>query len=173
MSEVFNTVWSYVLPIGGGITIGAIIIFVGTIAIKSLISKAFKKLDIQAIEDRAVEKGVEKVKTYTFKHDIQPLVNSELEKVVEKVDGKLDEKLDKVDKRYSAVIDCLDKFAKYFDNSIGVSTETKAEFKASIQKAKLGDYTLENKAVEENIKEEVNTAQNGNNAVKKGVSVVR
>lgn len=171
--EVLNSIWNYVLPIGGGVTIGAVLIAIGSIVIKSVTEKVLKKVDIEKIETKAVEKGVEKVKAYTFKHNIQPLVNSELEKVVEVVDRKVDAKLDKVDKRYGDLILCIEKLANYFDNSIGVSEEKKAELKKAIENAKIDDISLETVAVEEIPSEILNTAQNGSNALKKGNTVVR
>lgn len=163
--EIFETIWGYVLPIGGGITIGSVIIAIGSIVIKTVVDKTMKKIDIEKIEEKAVEKGVEKVKTYTFKHNIQPVVKSELQKVVEVVDDKVETKLDQVDKKYDLLIECFEKFTAYFDNSIGVPEEKKKELKETLAKAKNGDYSVENFAIEETTIEKETTATSGNKAV--------
>ena len=163
MEEIMQTIWSYALPIGGGLTVGAIITAIAGIVIKAIIDKTFKKINIQDIEDKAVAKGVEKVKTYTFKHNIQPVVNSELEKIVEKVDARVDNKLDQVNAKYDNLITCFEKFTAYFDNSIGVPDVKKQELKEAIEKAKTADMSLVNTCVEEEVKEIEKPAQKGNN----------
>lgn len=167
--DIFNTIWGYVLPIGGGVTIGAILIGIGSIIIKSIVDKTFRKIDIQGIEDKAVEKGVEKIKTYTYKHSIQPLVESELEKVCEKVDNKIEKELEEVNANYKNIINCFEKFANYFDNSIGVPDTKKEELKQAIEKAKKGDLTVETVVIEEEVKETQKPSKKG----VKAVTVVR
>ena len=70
-----------------------------------------------------------------FKQSIAPLVKSELVKVVEVVDDKLNEKLDEVDKRYSEIVNILSKLSAYFDNSIAVSETAKQELREALADA--------------------------------------
>lgn len=46
MNEVLNQIWGYVLPIGGGVTLGALIIAILVPTIKGVINKAVSKVDI-------------------------------------------------------------------------------------------------------------------------------
>lgn len=81
MNGLLNQIWGYVLPIGGGVTLGALIIAILVPTIKGVINKAVSKVDIAKIEQAAVDKGLDKIKTVSFKQSIQPVVESELRKI--------------------------------------------------------------------------------------------
>ena len=133
--EILNTIWQYVLPIGGGVTLGALIIGILVPVVKGTVSKLIDRINVEKIEEKAVNAGVEKIKTMSFKQSIAPLVKSELVKVVEVVDDKLNEKLDEVDKRYSEIVNILAKLSAYFDNSIAVSETAKQELREALADA--------------------------------------
>lgn len=133
--EILNTIWQYVLPIGGGVTLGALIIGILVPVVKGTVSKLIERINVEKIEEKAVNAGVEKIKTMSFKQSIAPLVKSELVKVVEVVDDKLNEKLDEVDKRYSEIVNILSKLSAYFDNSIAVSEPAKQELREALADA--------------------------------------
>lgn len=164
----WETIWNYVLPIGGGITVGGVIIAIGTIAIKSAMSKLMSKIDVEKVEKKAVDKGLEQLKTVTFKHSIQPLASSEFKKITETANEYIEDKLDAVDKKYDKLIECIDALASYFDNSIGVTEEKKERLHKAIEKAKT-DKVGE---IEVTIAENPKAVEKSNKAVEK-VSVVR
>lgn len=138
--EILNTIWQYVLPIGGGVTLGALIIGILVPVVKGTVSKLIDRINVEKIEEKAVNAGVEKIKTMSFKQSIAPLVKSELVKVVEVVDDKLNEKLDEVDKRYAQIVNILAKLSAYFDNSIAVSEDAKQELKDALDDASKTSY---------------------------------
>lgn len=132
--ETLSTIWGYVLPIGGGITLGAIVIAIATILVKGILEKVVARIDIDKTEEKAVAAGIEKLKTVSFKQSIEPIVKSRLEGVCETVLDNVDEKLDIVDDRYAKLVNVLTKLAAYFDNSL-VPEETKADLRAAIADA--------------------------------------
>ena len=141
--EILNTIWQYVLPIGGGVTLGALIIGILVPVVKGTVSKLIDRINVEKIEEKAVNAGVEKIKTVSFKQSIAPLVKSELVKVVEVVDDKIDEKLDDVDKRYAQIVNILAKLSAYFDNSIAVSEDAKQELRDALADAAKTSYNAE------------------------------
>ena len=134
--EILNTIWQYVLPIGGGVTLGALIIGILVPVVKGTVSKLIDRINVEKIEEKAVNAGVEKIKTMSFKQSIAPLVKSELVKVVEVVDDKLNE----VDKRYAQIVNILAKLSAYFDNSIAVSEDAKQELRDALADAAKTSY---------------------------------
>ena len=141
--EILNTIWQYVLPIGGGVTLGALIISILVPVVRGTVSKLIDRINVEKIEEKAVNAGVEKIKTMSFKQSIAPLVKSELVKVVEVVDDKLNEKLDEVDKRYAQIVNILAKLSAYFDNSIAVSETAKQELREALADAAKTSYNAE------------------------------
>ena len=65
--EVLDKIWAYVLPVGGGITLGAVIIAILVPVIKGVITRAVAKIDVEAVEKKAVDKGLDRIKTVSFK----------------------------------------------------------------------------------------------------------
>lgn len=141
--EILNTIWQYVLPIGGGVTLGALIIGILVPVVKGTVSKLIDHVNVEKIEEKAVNAGIEKIKTVSFKQSIAPLVKSELVKVVEVVDDKINEKLDEVDKRYAQIVNILAKLSAYFDNSIAVSEDAKQELRDALSDAAKTSYNEE------------------------------
>lgn len=147
--EWLNSVWEYVLPIGGGITIGAIVVAILTAILKGFTTKFTEKVNLQAIEQKAVDNGIEKLKNVSFKQTIQPIVESGLKKVSEEANARIDQHLTETEKRYQQLITIMEKFACYFDGAVGVSQEVKDDFHKAIADAtnETADDTLT--AVEE------------------------
>lgn len=141
--EILNTIWQYVLPIGGGVTLGALIIGILVPVVKGTVSKLIDRINVEKIEEKAFNAGVEKIKTMSFKQSIAPLVKSELVKVVEVVDDKINEKLDEVDKRYAQIVNILAKLSAYFDNSIAVSEDAKQELRDALADATKTSYNAD------------------------------
>ena len=121
----------------------------------------------------ATQAGINQIKNITFKNDIQPLVESELKKVYEYSIAVLETSLKAVKGQYGHVIDVLEALAKYFDNSIGVSEDAKAELKEAIEEAK--NSLEETEPVEsevvivsspEPVSNEENSGSNNTNAIR-------
>lgn len=137
--EIIQNIWNYALPIAGGITVSAIVIFVATIAIKTIINRAIAKIDIQRIEDRAVEQGVQKIRTVSFQQSIEPLVKSELRKVVEAVDERFSEqfiaRLSELQAKYDKIIGVLEGIFAFYEKSSVIPAEKKQAVKEKLAEA--------------------------------------
>lgn len=160
--EILNTIWGYVLPIGGGLTVGAIIVAIALPILKGSVTKVVSRLNIEEIEKKAVARGVEQVKNISFTQNIQPLVKSELVKVTEAVTNELQYNIDKLHDDYISILAILEKLSAYFDNSIAITDEAKKALREEIEKAKNGVLQPDIVKVVEEPKETAKTAQNAN-----------
>lgn len=133
--DTLTNIWNWVLPIGGGITLGAIIIFIGTLLIKGAFNKITAKLNIDKLQETAILRAIEKIKTISFEQSIQPVVESGLKKVSEEANGRIAEAYGDLRKRYDALLGVVVALSAYFDNSVGVPDETKKALKDAIDKA--------------------------------------
>lgn len=147
--EFLNEIWVWIVSAVGGLSLSAIIsgIIYGTL--KGAFNKTISKINVEKIADKATEKGVERVKKVSFTHNIQPIVESELKKINENSTEVLKKELDKVNDNYNKIITILEKQAAYFDNSIGVPEEKKAELKKAIADAKNEPMVAESVVVDE------------------------
>ena len=109
--EILNTIWGYVLPIGGGLTVGAIIVAIAMPILKGSVTKIVSRLNVEEIEKKAVERGVEQVKKVSFTQNIEPLVKSELVKITETLGNELETQLDKVHDDYLSILCILEKLS--------------------------------------------------------------
>ncbi len=147
--EFLNEIWVWIMSAIGGLSLSAIISSIIYGCLKGAFNKAISKINVESIADKATEKGVERVKKVSFTHNIQPLVESGLEKVNEKAVETLREELVKLDNKYNNIINILEKQAAYFDNSIGVPEEKKAELKQAIVEAQNKPMVAESVVVDE------------------------
>lgn len=136
LSEIWTKVVLIVTSGVGGISFGAIISWIIALVNSSRIKKAIAAFKAQEIAELATDKGIEKIKSISYSHDIKPLVESELQKVYEYSVAMVNNELKNMEGKYNQIINILEALAKYFDNSIGVSDEAKAELKEEIEKAK-------------------------------------
>lgn len=155
--EFLNEIWVWIMSAVGGISLSAIISSIIYGCLKGAFNKTISKINVESIADKATEKGVERVKKVSFTHNIQPLVESELKKINEHSVEVLKKELADVQAKYDNVIDILDKLACYFDNSIGVADEKKAELKQAIAKAQNTPMVAESVVVDEIV--DTNTKQ--------------
>lgn len=155
--EFLNEIWVWIMSAVGGISLSAIISAIIYGCLKGAFNKTISKINVESIADKATEKGVERVKKVSFTHNIQPLVESELKKINEHSVEVLKKELADVQAKYDNVIDILDKLACYFDNSIGVADEKKAELKQAIAKAQNKPMVAESVVVDEIV--DTNTKQ--------------
>ena len=156
--EWINQIWVWILGAVGGLTVGGIITAICVAFIKGKIAKMIAKVNFEKIEEKAVNKGLEKIKGVTFKHEIQPLVQSEMVKVNENAVKGLKNELKEIKAQYTHLVLINEKLAAYFDNSI-VSEAKKAELHEAIEDAKETPLYVESVVLEEKLKEEYKPQQ--------------
>ena len=155
--EFLNEIWVWIMSAIGGVSLSAIISAIIYGCLKGAFNKTISKINVESIADKATEKGVGRVKKVSFTHNMQPLVESELKKINEHSVEVLKKELADVQTKYDNIIDILDKLACYFDNSIGVADEKKAELKQAIAKAQNKPMVAESVVVDEIV--DTNTKQ--------------
>lgn len=160
-----NEVWATISPYFAGVTISGVVSAIIYACLKSGFSKTVNKLNVEEISNTAVTKGVEKIKTVTLSQDISPLVKSELVKVTETVKNELLVNQEEMKEQYNQLITIVGKLASYFDTSIAIPDEKKAEMKELIIKATLPPKTFQSKITEEIVKDTVKEPTMANNAV--------
>lgn len=141
MIESIQQIWDIIAPYVTGTTIGSVVMIAVTTIIKSAIAKLGKKQD-EIFSSKVVAKEVsnemkDEIKNISFEQTIQPLVESELKKVIEAANEYIKQQLKETQEGYNKLINCLEKLAAYFDDSIGVSDEAKTELKQAIEEAKV------------------------------------
>lgn len=136
MGEIFTQAVIWIGTALGGISLAGIITAILYGCIKGAFNKTISKINVQKIADEATEKGIEKVRKVSFTHSIQPLVESRLENINEKATEVLDKSVQALNAKFDNVILILERLSAYFDNSIGVSEQAKAELKKAIADAK-------------------------------------
>lgn len=119
--------------------------------------KVESKIGNKAIKDAAreiMQEMMAEIKTVTFKQNIQPIVNSELEKVTEKVDSHLLKETQEQKGLMVKIIKILEKFIAYFDYSIGVPEKVKEEAKQALAEAQVENVVVENEEFEVQVVDE-------------------
>ena len=147
--EFLNEIWVWIMSAIGGLSLSAIISSIIYGCLKGAFNKTISKINVESIADKATEKGIERVKKVSFTHNMQTLVEREQEKVNEKAVETLREELVKLDNKYNNIINILEKQAAYFDNSIGVPEEKKAELKQAIVEAQNKPVVAESVVIDE------------------------
>lgn len=170
--EVLNQIWQAIAPYVAGISVSGILSAIIYGCLKGAFNRTISKINVEKIAEKATDKGIEKVKTVSFEHSIQPLVESELEKIDEKIAKQFKEELKKVQDNYDKIIAVLEKFYAYFDDSM-VSETKKQELKQALEDAKSAPKTAESVLVEEIIVEEPKQAVEPEKTAKKSAKVVR
>lgn len=140
--EILNQAWVWVTSIVGSISLSTILSFFIALINSNRIKKAIASYRAGEVAELATDKGIERIKSMTFSHDIQPLVESELEKINEHSVKVLKAELNVVKEQYAHLVGVLEALAKYFENAYGVSDETKAELKAKVEEAKEDTYKV-------------------------------
>ena len=174
-TEIFSNVWTWIVGVIGMIGVPTI---TGIIAAFSAMARQHKITQnyydsVENLVGNATQAGINQIKNITFKNDIQPLVESELKKVYEYSIAVLETSLKAVQGQYGHVVDVLEALAKYFDNSIGVSEDAKAELKEAIEEAKnslVSAEPVESEVVivasPEPVSNEENSGSNNTNAIR-------
>lgn len=152
--EFLNEIWIWIMSAIGGVSLSAIISSIIYGCLKGAFNRTINKINVEKIAEKATDKGVEKVKTYTFKHSIQPIVESELAKIDERIAKQFKDELAKVQDNYNNIIKVLEKLSAYFDGSIGVSEQAKAELKQALSDAQNEPSKAQSEFIEEIIVED-------------------
>lgn len=171
--EILNTIWVWIVSILGGVSLTTILVFVIKFGVGAQIRKFLAKINVEKIAEQATEKGVAKVKKISFNHNIQPLVESELVKINEKSTEVLKKELADVQKKYDNLIVIMEKLSAYFDNSIGVAEEKKADLKNAIANAKNDTITAESVVIDEFVDEDVKSVAEPEKPTKTNIKVER
>lgn len=132
--ETLTEIWAQYQPIIMTILMGLWTVVLIPL-IRWIVTKTLNKFDSKKEANQTAEKVIEKINGAVFSHDIQPLVESEMVKVKEAATQMLQAEITEIKKGYSNLIEILKSLSAYFDNSIGVSEETKAKLKSAIDAA--------------------------------------
>lgn len=164
-------IWEIIAPyFAGGIVGGIITVFIIPI-IKGKITKAASGVNAllekhDAIVKESVNEAVERVKDISFKQSIQPLVESELQKVGEAANAQIENSVKEVVASNARVLGVLEALGAYFDDSVAVTESKKAAFRSALDKAKTFNKT-------EVITEAVIAPVEEKKTVKKGGGITR
>lgn len=134
--EALTQVWVFVISICSGISVAGIVSAIVYGVINGHFKKTVAKLNVKEVCKETIDETLAGLKSITYKHEIQPLVESGLEQVTEKANAYIDKGYEALEMRYRTLINILEKLSAYFDNSIGVSDQAKAELKQAIAEAK-------------------------------------
>ena len=136
----FNKLWTkvepYVMGAVSGVSLGGIVSAVFYGLIKSQTNKTLNKLNDKTTTNEIVSNVVSAIGNTSLSMNIQPIVESKLKAINEAVYNELDKAMDSQREKDLAVINILIALAGYFDNSIGVSDESKEALKTAIENAK-------------------------------------
>lgn len=136
----FNKLWDkvepYVMGAVSGVSLGGIVSAVFYGLIKSQTNKTLNKLNDKTTTNEIVSNVVSAIGNTSLSMNIQPIVESKLKALNEAVYSELDKAMDSQREKDLAVINILVALAGYFDNSIGVSDESKEALKTAIENAK-------------------------------------
>ena len=152
MFESVKTVWDIVIPVGAGITIGAIVVFIGVVILKAIFSKLVNKLiggiNYKKIAENATQKGIDTLKTVHFTQNIEPIAKSELLKISEQANAMWEKRAKFFEEKWDKAVKVLEIFTEYFDNSVGVPAEKKAELKSAFAEIKKKDLPPKETTIE-------------------------
>lgn len=152
--ELIKNAWFWVVTtIGGGSVIGLIVMACITVA-RGKIAKFISQINVKEIYEKVHAEAFadiqNSVKELTFKHSIQPVLESGLEKINEKADERVLKYVSKLERKLDLLHEENKALARYFDNSIGVSDEAKDNLKKAVE-----NYDNQKSIIEPEIEEEV------------------
>lgn len=136
MSEVLKQILNWISLFLGSALGGAIIGGIISGFFKGKTEKLISNINVKKIAEDTVSEGVEKIKNVSFKQSIQPIVESELEKVNEKADKRLQKTIEELQIKNDKIIAILEKFIAYFDYSIGIPDKVKEDAHKAVLDAK-------------------------------------
>ena len=139
--EKLRAFWEIIAPYISGGLMGGIVTMIILPFIRGKITKGFAKLNFDGFfkEMRAIlieefNKVVERLKGTVLTHSIEPLVMSEMQKVHESANERIQATCDKIHAENAALLNVFAAQAAYFDDST-VGSEKKAALHAAITDA--------------------------------------
>lgn len=132
--EIINGVWSWLAPLLGTVTVSGVIGFVVTLITKAIMKRFIAKINVEKVATEATNKGIEKIKQIDFKHNIEPIAKSELKKVSEEANARIEEQMGIMKKQYQMMLNVFVKFSAYFEDSM-ISDQKKAELHEALSEA--------------------------------------
>ena len=170
MSETLKQILIWVGTALSSISLTSVINFISISIRMSRIKKWIEKNNQQEtarqIGNEAAKLAVEQIKEISFKQNIQPIAESELEKVNEKSIAFIEKSLKDTNENYNKLLKVFESFAKYFDNSFGVPDEVKQEFKNALNEAKIKPQPNNTIEVEEIVVKEQKATENPKSRVR-------
>lgn len=140
LKETWERAKHVVLGVFAGFSVGAIVSAIFAVVVKRIVNKIFDKMEKNTnsttIADLSSQKILDKLSNVALDVNIKPVLESQYKAMSEEINGELTINLQKQDKKNLAVINLLEKLGNYFDCSVAVSDEAKAEFKQAVQEAK-------------------------------------
>lgn len=134
--ETLNTIWNSIAPYVAILASSGVLSTIICGVLKGAFNKTINKINVEKISEMATDKGIEKIKSVSFKQSIQPLVESELKKFYEQAVSYTENTMGQTNQNLLMVVGMFEALAGYFDNSIGVSEEAKEKLKEAINLAK-------------------------------------
>lgn len=130
--EKLRALWEIIAPYISGGLMGGIVTMVILPFIRGKITKGFAKLnfdgflkDMRAILAAEFNAALERIKGTVMTHSIEPLVLSEMQKVNESANERVQETCDKIHAENAALLNVLAAQAAYFDDStVGEAKKT-------------------------------------------------
>ena len=133
--EFINNIWIWIGSAIGGISLAGIIAAIVYGCLKGAFNRTISKINLEKTSETIANKQMERIKKVSFSQNIQPIVESELRKITDAANEYIKKELDETQKRYDNVINILEKFYAYFDDSL-VSESKKQELKKALEEAK-------------------------------------
>ena len=130
-----NAIWEVIKPYFTAGTISTAIATIIGIIFKTLITKKLNKIDLEKIENKAIQSGVEKIKDVAFKCDITPIVESKLVDIEQKALLAVKEQINTMKVQYANMLEVLKGISAYFDDSYLISQEKKDAVQQAIEDA--------------------------------------
>ena len=145
-----NAIWDAIAPYVTGTGIGAIIGGILFACLKGAFTKAINKIDVEKTTEKVIDKSMDKIQKVSFSQNIQPLVESEMQKVVSVMNGYVDSTLKSTEQNYKALLEVMVALSEYFNNGYGIPDEVKQKLAESIKKAQ--DIAKEEQAITYSVK---------------------
>lgn len=139
-NNLWNNVKEWAIAFGSGISIAGIGSAIAYAVIKSTTQKTMNKIttnyNADTIANMTSDKMLQKWSNVALDVNIKPLMESQYKALNEQINAEFKLDLQKQDQKTLATLEAIEKLGAYFDCSIAVSDEAKAEFKQAIDEAK-------------------------------------
>lgn len=136
MGELIHSAWFWIITAASGISVTGIIGLLISAFIRGRIQRKIAKYNVEKLVRQIVKEEIaeflKQVKNVAFTQNIQPLVESELVKVTERIDKRVNDTLKDLIKRVDLLHLENKALAAYFDSSLGVTDDAKKGLKLAI-----------------------------------------